>query len=126
MSENESNRQIEEVPSSEWREHVLNRRANQLTALSMVLTLGLIVGGVWVGAPWTFCVAAIVIGLAAHVCDNVLVKAILPRVVKRKLWAMALLETAYWSVPVSVAVYMAGVVLLVIHAIRFGWNAIFN
>ena len=102
-----------------------DRRANRATALSMLLSAGFVVVAVVADATWLTAILMVLAGLTLLVLNNLLGIAVFQPALRGSVWTIWIVRMLWPSVPVSGAIYMAGVFTLIIKAGVAGWSAIF-
>lgn len=104
-----------------------DRRANVATGYSMFISFVLVVFALWYGISWMTCVWMVVAGLAIHLLTNLMTLAVLKPALQGNTSVKFLVKRLLWPlVPLGIAVYMAGILTLIIKGIIAAYLAIFG
>jgi hypothetical protein len=84
----------------------------------MLLSIALAIIAIWLNIRWAICFWMILGGLAIHCIINLIARAIAKCALQRKVWAIIVITFLYFLIPVGIAVYVAGLLTLVIKGLR--------
>ena len=91
----------------------------------MLLSIALVIIAIWLNIRWAICFWMILGGLAIHCIISLIALAIAKCVLQRKVWAIIVVTFLRFLPPVGIAVYMAGLLTLIIKGLKAGFSAIF-
>lgn len=104
-----------------------DQRANTATGISMFISFVLIIVALWQGVSWMTCVWMIVTGLGIQLLTNLLTLSVLKPAIQGNTGAKILVKRLLWPlVPLGIALYMAGILTLIIKGIIAAYLSIFG
>ncbi|MBA7662579.1 hypothetical protein ES703_70608 [subsurface metagenome] len=91
----------------------------------MLLSIALVIIAIWLNIRWAICFWMILGGFARYCIISLIALAIAKCVLQKKVWAIIVITFLYFLIPVGIAVYVAGLLTLVIKVLKAGFSAIF-
>jgi len=91
----------------------------------MLLSIALVIIAIWLNIRWAICFWMILGGFAIYFGTNLIGLALVKPLCKGKIWPIAVAAFLVYLGPISIAVYVAGLLTLVIKVLKAGFSAIF-
>ncbi len=91
----------------------------------MLLSIALVIIAIWLNIRWAICFWMILGGFAIYCIISLIALAIAKCVLQRKVRAIIVITFLRFLVPVGIAVYVAGLLTLIIKGLKAGFSAIF-
>ncbi len=113
------------MPSDEYLDHLAERRANFATAWSMCATAIMVLVAMIIGWPRLQTgILLVMLGLIATGSINLATRVFLGPILPQEATGLRLMRSRVVIVTLSVAAYMAGVILLLIPGVQYAWSAV--
>ncbi|GEM_PF-4231710 len=96
---------------------MIEHEADKATAISMLFSIIFTIVAFRLNFGWLNSLYMVLIGMGSYILSNLIALVLLRPVRDRKIWALLVMELFYHLLPFSVALYFAGIFVLITKAV---------